>query len=193
MCSRATTAQWSASSACCCRPSGRHGMELLACRLRERPRTPPASQTERQTDRQADRRRQTPEPPLFARCALSSLAQHPGRSSKGPGITPPRTRSGTATRESAEASPMISSRLSSRQGKSVWRRPPVVPGEEPAEAGPTLPSIYKQVPRERKTAVSTTLHTHTRGAQRAGSPGWLGNGCSARTDPATHCTTVGRA
>ena len=76
---------------------------------------------------------------------------------------------------------MISSRVSSRQGKSVWRRPPASSSEQPAEAGPTLPSIYKQVlPSERNTGVSATLHT--RGAQRAGLPPSAGDrGFSSHT------------
>ena len=51
---------------------------------------------------------------------------------------------------------MISSRVGSRQCKSVWKRPHASSSSDTL-AGPTLPSIYKQVPPERKTAVSATF------------------------------------
>ena len=51
---------------------------------------------------------------------------------------------------------MISSRVGSRQCNSVWKRPHASSSSDTL-AGPTLPSIYKQVPPERKTAVRATF------------------------------------
>merc|ERR1740130_2530251 len=80
---------------------------------------------------------------------------------------------------------MISSRVSSRQGKSVWRRPPASSSEEPAEAGPTLPSIYEQVlPTERNTGVPPASNGN--GAKSSGAAG-------AATTVATSCRPDGWA
>merc|ERR1740130_291440 len=80
---------------------------------------------------------------------------------------------------------MISSRVSSRQGKSVWRRPPASSSEEPAEAGPTLPSIYKQVlPTERNTGVPPASNGN--GAKSSGA-------AAAATTVATSCRPGGWA
>ena len=68
---------------------------------------------------------------------------------------------------------MISSRVGSRQCKSVWKRPHASSSSDTL-AGPTLPSIYKQVPPERKTAVSATFAELVGGERDL--PRWLGNG-----------------
>jgi hypothetical protein len=64
---------------------------------------------------------------------------------------------------------MITSRIGSRECKSVWKRPHAS-SSSGALPGPTLPSIYKQVPPERKTAVSATLQNLCKGGGSVGLP-----------------------
>jgi len=91
---------------------------------------------------------------------------------------------------------MISSRVGGRQCKSVWKRPHASSSSDTL-AGPTLPSIYKQVLPERKTAVPPACngasHGASNGASKKGS-GAKGLGASgAAATAASSCRPAGWA